>query len=147
MKTQKTKQQVMEELNLDVLPDDEFIELYSYAASLGEEPVDAGPDANQIAGIEMTPAEMVEVLENELVARNVGQLLSLARTQSGMSQSAVAEEAGVGRSWVNQAERKEYLELPALVRLAGAMGYRVRIELKPTEAGRKSLKVEFGSKP
>jgi len=147
MKARKTKQQVMEELNLDRLPDDEFMELYAFAAAHGEGPVEPGPDAERIAGPQTTPAEIAEAVQTELVARNVGELLSQARRQSGLSQSALAEKAGVGRSWVNQAERKEYLELPSLVRLAGAMGYRVRIELEPKEDGKKSLWVELEGRP
>lgn len=51
---------------------------------------------------------------------------------------------GVSQAWFTQAERKGFLGLPSLVRLAGAMGYRVELRLEPKEAGKKPLRVEWG---
>ena len=137
----KSKKQVMEELNLDSLPDDDFMELYQFASTQSTNEA----HSRQITPGEMTPLEMAQTVQTELILRSVGQLLSLARQQSGLSQAALAAEAGVGRSWINQAERKEYLELPSLVRLAGAMGYQVRISLEPTISGRKPLHADLGA--
>src|SRR5262249_8989779 len=131
----KTKQQVREELKLDQLPDDEFMELL---ASVGEGPVAAGPGAQRLVR-EYTPQQIEDVVVNG----TVGDLLARAREISGRSLRHVADGAGLSRGRIQQVEKSENVEVATLVRVADALGYAVQISLRPKEAGKQPLKAEL----
>jgi len=77
-----------------------------------------------------TPQQIAEVVETELVARRVGELLATARAQSGKSLSELGKDLGVTRGRVAQLEHADNLNVDTLVRFASALGYRVRLRLE-----------------
>jgi hypothetical protein len=135
----KTKQQIREELKLDRLPDDEFMQLLE---AVGEGPVVAGPGAERLAQ-EYTPEQIKAEVEVAVVNGKVGNLLARARADSGLSLRLAGEEAGVTRGRIQQLENSENVEVATLVRVAAALGYSVRISLTPKQAGKQPLTAEL----
>jgi hypothetical protein len=72
----KTREQVRQELGLDGVPSDEFMQLLG---ELGDEPIVTGPRIREVAQ-PYGPAEIKDELADALVARTVGELLARART-------------------------------------------------------------------
>ena len=60
----KSKEQVMQELNLDSLPDNEFMELYQFASTQRTHEARVG----RITAGEMTPHEMAQTVQADLGA-------------------------------------------------------------------------------
>lgn len=137
----RSKEQVMRDANLDALPDDEFMVLLERIEARQAESV-AG-NAAFSGAVEYTPARIVEEMKVALVARSLAELIARARAQSGVTLEEAGREIGVSKARISQLERSENIEVATLVRLAGAMGYRVRIELEPTGPGKKPLQVEL----
>jgi len=129
----KTNRQVLDALGLDDPPDDEFMELL---ATVGEESIVVGPQAAS-ADEGYSPGAIVRELNDALVAATVGELLAHARAETGQSLRDVGTRAGVTRSRIQQLESSENVEVATLVRVAGALGFGVRITLQPEDEGRR----------
>lgn len=136
----KTKEQVRDELKLDRVPDDEFMQLLE---TVGEGPVVAGAGAEMAQ--EYTPEQIEQEVEAAIVKGRVGNLLAQARADSGLSLRHVGEEAGVSRGRIQQLEQSENVELATLVRVAAALGYGVQISLTPKESGKRQLTTELAA--
>lgn len=137
----KTKQQVRDELRLDELPDDEFMQLLAEA---GEDPIVSG---SQIpAGAKgYTPERITDELSAAVVTATVGELLARARAEAGLSLRDVGTEAGVSRARIQQLESSENIEVATLVRVADALGYGVRITLVPEHEGQHTLRADLNA--
>jgi len=134
----KTKEQVRDELHLDQVPDDEFMQLLDEA---GEEAIVTGPPTAQAEAY--TPEQISEELAALVVANSVGSLLAHARAESGLSLRAAGAGAGVSHGRIQQLENSENVEVATLVRTAEALGYDVRINLTPKRAGMRPLVAEL----
>ena len=134
----KTKEQVRDELHLDQVPDDEFMQLLGEA---GEEAIVTGPPT--AGAVAYTPEQISEELAALVVANSVGSLLAHARAESGLSLRAAGAGAGVSRGRIQQLESSENVEVATLVRTAEALGYDVRINLTPKRAGMRPLVAEL----
>jgi hypothetical protein len=124
----KTKEEVRDILGLAELPDDEFMELLEAA---GEEETVTGVRPVEEEGY--SPEKLRAELQEALVARTVGDLLSKAREQSGASLRRAGRVLGLSHSRVQQLEASENLEVATLVRVAAGLGFRVRISLEPDQ--------------
>lgn len=127
----KTKAEVQKELRLDQPPDDEFMALLEAA---GEGDVVAGP-----APSDRARAHTGDEVEEEVIKHSVGALLAEARKEAEQSLGAAAKGTGLSRSRVHQVEKSDNIEVTTLVRLAGAYGYEVHIDLKPTRREGRAL--------
>ena len=64
-----------------------------------------------------------------------GNLLRLARTKAGLTQSALAEQAGVAQSLISAYETgRRQPTLPTLLRLLAAAGFELRTRLEAPDA-------------
>lgn len=149
----RTKKQVMQDANLDELPDDEFMaaleEIESRQAKrLAGSANRKSPPAKSVGDVVISNNEqLMEIFGPVLTVATLGKLLAEARAESGLTLEQVGAGVGSGKSWAHQAERKQNLEVASLVKLAGAMGYKVEIRFEPMVAGRRPLRVELGGKP
>jgi DNA-binding phage protein len=112
-------------------PDDEFMALLS---QLGEGEVITNVDPVPDAGY--TAQAIAEELAEALVADSVGELIAKARKETGRSLRDVGAAVGVSHGRVRELEQSTNVEVATLVRVAGALGYRVRIVLEPSEESR-----------
>lgn len=133
----RTKEEVRAALNLDHTPDDEFMRLLE---DVGDEPIVRGP---KVAGEGYTPERITDELTEAIVALTVGGLLSEARRASNLSLRDVAQAAGVSRARVHELESSENVETASILRIAGAMGYHVRLTLVPDREGLKPLSADL----
>lgn len=122
----KTKEEVRDILGLAELPDDEFMELLEAA---GEEETVTG--VSPVEDGDYTADEVRAELQEALVARTVGDLLSQARDQCGASLRRAGRITGLSHSRIQQLEASENLEVATLVRVAAGLGFRVKISLEP----------------
>jgi len=134
----KTRQQVRDDLGLDDLPDDEFMQIL---AAAGEGPIVPGPRSDPAEG--HTPRQIAAELSDAIVDTTVGSLLARARAQAGLSLREVGTQAGVTRGRIQQLETSENIELATLVRVADALGYDVQITLVPERSGQPPLSADL----
>lgn len=132
----KSRQQVRDEVGLDELPDDEFMQLLE---EVGEGPTVSGPPTGHLR------AHEPEEIAYEIIQGPIGALLGRARAEVGFSLRRTGEGAGVSRGRIQQLEKSDNLEVATLVRVAAALGYRVGISLQPIEAGRQPFFAELDS--
>jgi transcriptional regulator with XRE-family HTH domain len=72
----------------------------------------------------------------ELLLRNVGELLRMAREQRGMTLRDLAEKLEVKHPRIVQLEKAQTaIELQTLTRHAEALGYDIRLEFIPRDGG------------
>lgn len=126
----KEKQQVRDDLNLDSLPDDEFMELVAAANAAAVTPRPAGSAAQAT-----TPAE----LEATVQKGTAGELLARAKKTAGRSFADIATALGVSRQRVAEILESPNIELQTMVRVAAAMGYETRVSLHPVDESRPDL--------
>jgi DNA-binding phage protein len=132
---EKTKEEVRSAFGLAELPDDEFMALLQ---QLGEGEV--------ITGVEPVPGQgysaeaLAEEYAEAVVAESVGQLIAVARKETGRSLRDVGAAAGVSHGRVREVEHSSNVEIATLVRVADALGYDVRIVLEPRGAGRQTAR-------
>jgi len=136
----KTKQQVRDDLDLDDLPDDEFMQILAEA---GDGPIVAGTRTTAAEGY--TPKQIADELSDAIVASTIGTLLARARAQAGLSLREAGTQAGVTRGRIQQLESSENIELATLVRVADALGYDVQITLVPERSGQPLLSADLSS--
>jgi hypothetical protein len=122
-KPRKSKAQVQADLQLDELPDDDFMQLLAEA---GDEDVVSGPALGEAARA-YTP----EAIGQAVNEATVGALLAQARSESGRSLREIGAEVGVTHARIQQIEHSENIEVATLVRIAAACGYQVSISLRP----------------
>lgn len=122
--TRKQKEQVKELLNLDKLPDEEFMRLLDAANAAAESPQPAGPTAKR-----MTPSELESITQ----AATASELLRRAKKASRRTFAQVGEQLGVSRQRAAEIVRSDNMELDTLVRTAAAMGYELRVVLHPVD--------------
>jgi hypothetical protein len=139
----KTKEQVRQELGLDGVPSDEFMQILG---EVGDEPIVTGPRIGEVAQ-PYSPAEIKDELADALVAQTVGELLARARAEAGLSLREVGTGAGVSRGRIQQLETKENIEVATLARVAEALGYGLEIRLVPETEGRPLLKADLRANP
>jgi DNA-directed RNA polymerase sigma subunit (sigma70/sigma32) len=80
-----------------------------------------------------------EPLDKTLAHAMLGELLSEARRERGLTMQAVSEKSGVSRGRIAQIEGKANLELQTFVRQAGVLGYDVVVTLHPRDKGKEAL--------
>ena len=124
----RTKEEVQQELGLDELPDDEFMDLLREA---GEEEIVSGVSPVEEDGY--TPEEIRDELSEAIVAKNVGEMISNIREQAGISLREAAEAIGVSHSRIQQLENSDNIEIGTLARVAVGLGFQVKISLEPSE--------------
>lgn len=118
------KRQLQRDLNLDSLPDDEFMQLVAEANSAAAAPRTAGPPARE------TTPEALEALVQEATA---AELLARAKQASGRSYAELGAGLGVSRQRAAEILGSENLEVRTLVRAAAALGYELRVSLHPVD--------------
>lgn len=123
-------------LDLDEVPDAEFMALLREATTATQPPIVAS------SAVETTVDELLEIIING----TVGNLLARAREQEGKSLEAVGTSAGLTRARVQQIEHSENLELATIVKVASALGYKVGIRLEPIHSGGAALVAELPSR-
>ncbi len=124
-KHQRSPAQVKRDLHLDEVPDAAFMALLEQVDAAGEAPPRVPDAAAPIT---------VDQLEAVCITGSVGELLAHARRQNQQSLDVVGRSAGVTRARVQQIEHSDNVELSTLVKIAAALGYRVRIRLEPVNA-------------
>ncbi len=133
--TPPTPADVQAALQMSTLPDDEFMALL---AELGDGPFVDGPALDDSARA-YTPEELEEIVING----TVGDLVATMRQESHCTLEEVGSRAGVTRARIQQIEQSSNIQVATLVRLAGAMGYRVGISLRPMDSSRRLLTAEL----
>ena len=89
---------------------------------------------------EWTPARIREAVYGEFTLEQAGKLIEQAREKRGLSTQELAQKVGLSQPRVIQVQNAgETLNLTTLVKFAGALGYRLRLEFVPQEGG-ESLK-------
>lgn len=116
------RQQVQAELNLDSLPDDEFMELAAQVRAAGQAPRPASPRA---------AATTPDALEAAIQRATAGELLAEAKERAHRSLTEIGDVLGVSRQRVSEILDSRNLELQTVVRVAAAMGYETRLILHP----------------
>jgi DNA-binding phage protein len=127
----KAKEEVQRAFGLAEPPDDEFMALLSH---LDEGEVVTGVEP--VAGGGYTAEELAQEFGEAVVADTVGELIAKARKETGRSLRAVGAAVGVSHGRVRELEQSSNVEISTLVRVAGAMGYGVKIVLEPNDEGR-----------
>jgi hypothetical protein len=144
----RSRQEIQKALGLADPPDDKLMALLE---QLGEGDVVTG--APPVEGKGYTADELAEELEEAVITDSVGELLARARQETGRSLRDVGGAAGLSHARIRELEHSLNVEVATLVRVAGALGYGVKIVLEPKTAaagGRKtdsrrarSLSAEF----
>ncbi|MBS1262243.1 MAG: hypothetical protein MAG453_01585 [Calditrichaeota bacterium] len=80
--------------------------------------------------------DLIAESDAEYQRLRLSHLISRMREESGLTQQQLAERIGTRQSVISRYERESYtgLSLNTLVKLASAMGYRVRVELEPASS-------------
>lgn len=125
----KSKEQVKEDLNLDELPDDEFMDLLD---EVGQEEIVSGVSPVEDDGY--TPDEVREELAEAMIADSLGETLSKAREQAGLSLREAADVIGISHSRIQQLESSENLEIETLARVAAGLGFKATLNLEPDQS-------------
>jgi DNA-binding XRE family transcriptional regulator len=73
--------------------------------------------------------EFKAMLEEAIVVKHVTEALEQARKEKKLTLEEVGQRVGVSRARIKQLETSENIEVSTLVRVASAMGYKVRITL------------------
>jgi len=124
------------------------LEMVTLLENVTDEEIDGGglaqptpPDPNGVPHPdEWTPARIREVVQSEFALEQAGKLIEQAREKRGLSTRELALKVGVSQPRVIQVQNAgETLNLTTLVKFAGALGYRLRLEFVPEEGG-ESLK-------
>ena len=124
----KTAQEWQEQLNLEALPDDEFLE--SLNALEGLEYVEDEPDPAH--WVSMTPTEIKEAL----LVESVGDAFKHLRGAQDLSTRAAADALGISHGRVSQLEASgNALNLATITRMAQGFGYRTRLTFEPIGGG------------
>lgn len=133
----KSKAEIQRALGLSAPPDDAVLALLE---ELGEGEVVTG--ATPVAGPGYSAEELLEELEEAVVADSVGELLWKAREETGRSLREAGEIVGVSHARVRELEHSSNMEVATLARVARALGYRVRIVLQPMRPAGKGRKLD-----
>jgi hypothetical protein len=134
--SRKSKARAQANLQLNELPDDDFMRLLAEA---GDEDVVSGPALGAAARV-YTP----EAIAEEVIQGTIGTLLARARSESGRSLGDIGAEVGVTRARIQQIEHSENIEVATLVRIAAACGYQVGISLRPLSPEKRVFSAVFG---
>jgi DNA-binding XRE family transcriptional regulator len=73
--------------------------------------------------------EFKAMLGEAIVVKHVTEALEQARKEKKLTLEEVGQRVGVSRARIKQLETSENIEVSTLVRVASAMGYKVRITL------------------
>lgn len=128
----KTAKQWQKQLGLEQTPDPELLALLE--ASRDDAPKPKGKPSGKYRFKKAT-----EPLDKTLAHAMLGELLSEARRERGLTMQAVSEKSGVSRGRIAQIEGKANLELQTFVRQAGVLGYDVVVTLQPRDKGKEAL--------
>lgn len=126
----KTAQEWKAELDLDELPDAEFLEALNELE--GKEVVVGSSSRPGGSWVCMTLSEIKEIL----LVEGVGMAFKAIRTGKGLSTRSGAHEWQLSQGRVSQIEQPGVnLELATVANLAQRMGYRTRVVFEPIEGG------------
>lgn len=127
-KMPKTAQQWMQDLELDELPDAEFLEALN--ALEGKETVGRASDPVQGAGL--TPDDLAAAVN----AGSVGEALKRLRQQAALTTRDAGELLGTSHARVTQLERPDATpNLTTVARTAYRLGYHTKLVFEPIEDG------------
>jgi len=124
------------------------LEMVALLENATDEEIDGGglaqptpPDPSRVPHPdEWTPTRIHEAVYGEFALEQAGKLIEQAREKRGLSTRELAQKVGVSQPRVIQVQNAgETLNLTTLVKFAGALGYRLRLEFVPEEGG-ESLK-------
>jgi hypothetical protein len=135
----RTKKAVKASMQLDQLPDDEFMTLLD---AVGDGPVVEGPSPST-GVVSYTPRRIRDEIDVGLVDAGIGDLLARARAETGWTLREVGRTSGVTYGRVQQLEKSTNIEIATLVRMAAALGYAVRIEFVPDRPGAAHLSAQL----
>ncbi len=89
----------------------------------------------EVQTVEMKPNELVVLLEREVQAERVGELLKQARETQGVTLRELAKRMKVKHPTIVNFEKASSVELSTVARVAEALGYEVWLELAPKQGG------------
>lgn len=121
--TLEDRQRVQADLNLDTLPDDEFMELAAQVRAAAT-PRPAG---------DRVVATAPDELEGTIQRATAGELLAEAKARRPRSNAAIGATLGVSRQRVAEILESRNLELQTIVRVAASLGYETRLMLHPVD--------------
>lgn len=116
--------QVQVDLNLDALPDDEFMEIAVQVRAAAQASRPAGPHA-----VATTP----DALEVTVQKATAAEPLAAAKARKHRSLNDIGSALGVSRQRVSEILASENMELQTVVRVAAALEYETRLMLRPVD--------------
>ena len=128
----KTAKVWQKQLGLEQTPDTELLALLE--ASCDDAPK---PKGKPLGNYHFKKA--TEPLDKTLAHALLGEFLSEARRERGLTMQAVSEKLGISRGHIAQLERTANLELQTFVPRADVLGYDVIVTLQPRAKGKEAL--------
>jgi DNA-directed RNA polymerase sigma subunit (sigma70/sigma32) len=130
----KTAKEWQKQPNLEEEPDAELMELLEASRDdIPKRKVKGKPSGNY------SFKSATEPFEKTLANAMLGDLLSQARKEQGLTMQSVSEKSGVTRGRIAQIEGKANLELQTFVRQADVLGYDVVVTLQPRDKDKEAL--------
>jgi hypothetical protein len=118
------KKRVQAELNLDSLPDDEFMELATRVTAAAVSPRGRPQRAHPLSP---------DALESRVAEATVGRLLTRAKEAKHCSNADIAARLGVTKQRVAEILGSSNLKFGTFVEAAAVIGYETRVSLHPVD--------------